>query len=94
MIVASADSDFAGVLSSSVAWLQLLRPSRSCPSGCQLVTAEEFEAEHGFSASAHAAFLAMTGLDLKNPFTTVDCCRQHGPPLHPIACAHLHTNEQ
>ena len=92
MVVASADSDFAGILSRSVAWLQLLRSSRSCPRGCQLVTAEEFEAEHGFPASAHAAFLALTGLDLTNPFT-VDCCRQHGPPLHPIACAHLHTND-
>ena len=66
VIVASADSDFAGVLSSSVAWLQLLPPSRRCPVGCQLVTAGDFEAVHGFPASAHAAFLTLTGLHLTN----------------------------
>lgn len=71
VIVASADSDFAGVLSNSVAWLQLQRPSRSCPSGCQLVTAEVFEAGHGFPAFAHAAFLALTGLNLISVFSLV-----------------------
>lgn len=60
--MASADADFAAVLSGTVAWLQLMpRASPACPTACRLVTAADYQASRGFPASSRSAFLALTG---------------------------------
>ena len=62
LLVASGDGDMQQLLAPRTAWLRLLsQPSLQHPLSAELVTAAEFERQHGFPPAAYPDWLALAG---------------------------------